>query len=337
MPDLKSFTLAQLSALGAERGWPRYRAGQLFGWLWQKSARSFDAMTNLSKTCRAELAREFSLSFLEPETLIRDDDSTAKAAFRLDDGATVESVFIPDADRRTICVSTQAGCPLACRFCYTGRNGFTRNLAWHEIAGQVQAMQQTLRLKATNVVFMGMGEPFLNAEAVYDAIRVINADSGLGIGARHITVSTAGIPDAIRSFARFPLQCRLALSLNAADDATRSQLMPVNRRFPMADVLTAVREYVSITRRRVTFEYVMLKGVNDRPADLRNLVILLGDIPCKLNLIPFNPFPGSEFLPPSPAVIRRFAETLYPLLSAVTIRKSKGSSILAGCGQLAGR
>ncbi|MEO0085870.1 MAG: 23S rRNA (adenine(2503)-C(2))-methyltransferase RlmN [candidate division WOR-3 bacterium] len=335
LPDLKSLTLNQLTALGVKRDWPRYRAGQLFKWLWQKSARSFDVMTNLSKTCRAELSQEFSISFLEPEAVIHDNDGSAKARFRLPDGVAVESVYIPDADRHTICVSAQAGCPLGCAFCYTGRQGFNRNLVWHEIAGQVQAMQHALDFNATNVVFMGMGEPFLNPNAVYDAIRTVNAECGLGIGARHITVSTAGIPDAIRDFARFPLQCRLALSLNAADDETRSRLMPVNHRFPLPDVLDAVREYVTITRRRVTFEYVMLKGINDRETDLRNLSLLLKGIPCKLNLIPFNPFPGSELMPPAPAVIRRFAETLYPLLPAVTVRKSKGSAILAGCGQLA--
>uniref|UniRef100_A0A7C4CDE9 Probable dual-specificity RNA methyltransferase RlmN n=1 Tax=candidate division WOR-3 bacterium TaxID=2052148 RepID=A0A7C4CDE9_UNCW3 len=335
LPDIKSLTPARLSALGVERGWPRYRAAQLFDWLWRRSARSFDEMTNLSKACRAELAREFSLGFLEPETTLRDRDGTVKARFRLDDGETIESVFIPDADRRTICVSTQAGCPLGCRFCYTGRHGFVRNLGWHEIAGQVQAMQQALQTRATNVVFMGMGEPFLNPDAVYDAIRTLNTDSGLGIGARHITVSTVGIPGAIRAFAAFPLQCRLAISLNAADDETRSAVMPVNQRFPLAEVLAAVREYIRTTRRRVTFEYVMLQGINDRQADLHNLARLLKGVPCKLNLIPFNPFPGAEFRPPSPAAVRRFAETLFPLLPAVTVRKSKGSTILAGCGQLA--
>lgn len=333
--DIKGYTLEELNLLGEKLGWERYRPVQIFQWLYQKDADSFDQMTNLSKQFRAELAERFYISRLEPVRTIKSEDRTTKCTFTLQDGNLIESVLIFDQKRRTICLSTQAGCSLACRFCATGRMGFKRNLKWFEIVEQAQALIRTTNVKPTNIVLMGMGEPLLNLDEVLKAVKVINSNYGLRIGARRITISTAGIPEGILQIAQFPLQVRLAISLNATDDKTRSELMPVNKRYPLKTLLNAAREYVKITRRRLTFEYVLIQGVNNLPLDAQRLTKLLKNIPCKINLIPFNPFPGTKFQPPSEDDVKRFAQTLYPHLPAVTIRKSKGGSIQAGCGQLA--
>lgn len=336
MVDIKTFTLEQLSEYGERAGWERYRARQLFVWLYQKHIDDFQKMTNLSKQFRQQLSREFTISHLFPTRTIESPDAAVKFTFALSDGNIVESVLLSDRDRRTVCVSSQVGCPLNCAICATARLGFKRNLRWFEIVEQIQAIIRKTGILPTNVVFMGMGEPLLNYQEVMEAVKTLNSDYGLKIGARRITISTAGIPEGILRLAEFPLQVRLAISLNASDDKTRSSLMPVNRLYPIKKVLQAVRAYYTRTRRRVTFEYVLIDSVNNTPGDVSRLVDLLKDIPCKINLIPFNPFPGSEFKPPTPAAVKKFALALYPHLPAVTIRKSKGSSILAGCGQLAG-
>jgi 23S rRNA (adenine2503-C2)-methyltransferase len=376
MPDLRSLTPAQLEALCAELGWPRYTAQQVFTWLWQKGVDDIAAMTNLSKERRALLAERFSVKLPELLRTVNDEDGTTKFTFRLEDGNVVESVFIPesprptptpdlrsptpDSGRRTVCVSTQVGCKLGCGFCYTGQLGFKRNLGWHEIAAQVLAVRQHMGSHksqgespksgaapdlfistspfplVTNVVFMGMGEPFLNYDATIEAAKTINAENGLGIGARRITISTSGIPDGIRAFTQVPQQFRLALSLNASDDETRSKLMPVNKLHPLKEVMAAIRAYTDAKGKRVTFEYVLVDGVNNRDKDVKQLAALLKGIPCKLNLIPLNPFPGCELEAPTPESVEAFARKLWPLVPAVTVRRSKGASILAGCGQLAG-
>jgi len=367
--DLRALTLAQLQTLFAELGWPRYTAAQVFTWLWQKGVDDFGAMTNLSKEKRALLAERYTI--VRPELLRTqsDGDGTTKFTFKLGDGGVIESVYIPSggdmtqsspigvvsqaaAGRTTVCVSTQVGCRLGCDFCFTGTLGFKRDLAWHEIAGQALAVRQHLaglKLQAsssslltanssllTNVVFMGMGEPFLNFDAAIEAAKTINAENGLGIGARRITISTSGIPDGIRAFINVPQQFRLALSLNASDDETRSRLMPVNKLHPLREVMAAVREYVAAKGKRVTFEYVLVDGVNNRDRDVRQLAALLKGIPCKLNLIPLNPFPGCELKAPPEQSVDAFAKKLWPLVPAVTVRRSRGARILAGCGQLAG-
>jgi 23S rRNA (adenine2503-C2)-methyltransferase len=361
MTDLRSLTPTQLELLCAELGWPRYTAAQVFAWLWQKGVDDIAAMTNLSKERRAHLAEHYSVGQLEPVRTISDDDGTTKFTFKLADGNVIESVYIPDNDRRTVCVSTQVGCRLHCGFCYTGTLGFARDLAWHEIASQVLSVRQQLGSEKpqgespkseaapdfvispfpfpliTNVVFMGMGEPFLNFDATIEAARTINAESGLGIGARRITISTSGIPDGIRAFAKVEQQFRLALSLNASDDETRSRLMPVNTLHPLKEVMAAVREYIATKSKRVTFEYVLADGINNRDKDAKQLAALLKGIPCKVNLIPLNPFPGCRLRAPSEQSVEAFARKLWPLVPAVTVRRSKGARILAGCGQLAGR
>ena len=395
MPDLRSLTFAQLEALCAEFGWPRYTAGQVFTWLWQKDVDDIAAMTNLSKERRALLAERYNLGRPELLRTLDDEDGTTKFTYKLADGNVIESVFIletpppapspssldPASGRRTVCVSTQVGCKLGCDFCFTGTLGFKRDLAWHEIASQVLSVRQHLgsgksqgestktrtapdsaispfplstsssplsispfHLSTspssspliTNVVFMGMGEPFLNYDATIEAAKTINAENGLGIGARRITISTSGIPDGIRAFTQLPQQFRLALSLNASDDETRSELMPVNKLHPLKEVMAAIREYTDAKNKRVTFEYVLVDGINNRDKDVKQLAALLKGIPCKLNLIPLNPFPGCELKPPTSESVEAFAKKLWPLVPAVTVRRSKGASILAGCGQLAG-
>jgi 23S rRNA (adenine2503-C2)-methyltransferase len=238
--------------------------------------------------------------------------------------------------------------------------GFKRDLAWHEIAGQVLSVRQHLGSHKsqgespksgaapdlsistfpfpliTNVVFMGMGEPFLNYDATIEAAKTINAENGFGIGARRITISTSGIPDGIRAFTKLPQQFRLALSLNASDDETRSKLMPVNRIHPLKEIMAAIRAYTDAKGKRVTFEYVLVDEINNRDKDVKQLAALLKGIPCKLNLIPLNPYPGCELKAPSAESVEAFAKKLWPLVPAVTVRRSKGASILAGCGQLAG-
>lgn len=335
MTDIKSLTFEQLKEIGAKLSWERYRAQQVFLWLWQKGVSSFDEMTNLSKEFRAQLTEKYYISNLVPSQRRESADQTTKFTFPLIDGQLIESVLIIDQNRRTVCASTQVGCALGCRLCATARMGFKRNLAWSEIVEQVQAVGREMKVGPTNVVFMGMGEPLLNWGEVAEAIKTINSNYGLKIGARRITVSTAGIPEMIRQVAEFPYQVRLAVSLNATTDAVRSRLMPINNRYPIKALLTAVRDYVKKTQRRVTFEYVLIAGVNNLPEDAARLIILLRNIPCKLNLIPFNPIPGSEFKSPSSRSVEKFAHTLYPFLPAVTIRKSKGARICAGCGQLA--
>ena len=363
--DLRSLTLVELQSEFAALSWPKYAAGQVFTWLWRKGVDDIAAMTNLSKERRALLAERYSLSRLEVLRTLEDEDGTTKFTFRLEDGNVIESVYIPESPpspvphpsslaptsgRRTVCVSTQVGCKLGCAFCFTGTLGFKRDLAWHEIAGQVLSVRaHVLRPSSpapspsplapspiSNVVFMGMGEPFLNYDATIEAAKTINAENGLGIGARRITISTSGIPDGIRAFTKVEQQFRLALSLNASDDETRSKLMPVNKVHPLKEVMAAIRAYTDARNKRVTFEYVLVDGINNRDKDVKQLDALLKGIPCKLNLIPLNPFPGCELKPPTPESVETFARKLWPLVPAVTVRRSKGASILAGCGQLAG-
>ena len=337
MTDLRSLTLGDLRQFCEGLGWKAFRARQLYAWIWQRGVTDLDAMTDIGKAQRRMLSEQTRIGTLQVVDTSRADDGTAKIGFSLADGETIESVYIPEPNRRTVCVSTQAGCRLGCAFCRTAAHGFRRNLGWHEIAGQVLDTSRLLGRRPTNVVFMGMGEPFLNYESVLTALRELNSDHGINIGARKLTVSTAGIPARIREYARFELQSKLAVSLNASDDDTRSELMPVNRRYPLAELLSAVREFTAVRNKRVTFEYVLVDGLNNRDQDVHQLGSLLRDIPCKVNLIPLNPVPGSDLRSPSDDSVRRFADKLYPVLPAVTIRRSRGADILAACGQLAGR
>ncbi|MEO0083338.1 MAG: 23S rRNA (adenine(2503)-C(2))-methyltransferase RlmN [candidate division WOR-3 bacterium] len=334
MSDLKSLDLLQLKALCQKLGWETYRPQQIFNWIWQKGITDINLMTNLSKSKRAQLQKGYFISALFLIERKVASDGSQKFLFELSDKTRIESVFIPEVNRKTVCVSTQVGCPLRCRFCYTGQIGFIRNLKFFEIADQVLQIQLLTKTRITNVVFMGMGEPLLNYQETLKAIETINSDYGLNIGARKITVSTAGIPPQIYQFADFPLQTKLAISLNAATDELRNKLMPINQKYPLSELLKSVKYYTAKKRKRVTFEYVLIKNINDRDADAKALIKLLANIPSKINLIPLNPYPGCQFQSPTIAEIEEFAKKLYPHLPAVSIRKSRGSEILAGCGQL---
>lgn len=337
MTNLKSLTLDALLIYIKQLGWEEYRAKQIFTWIWQKGITDINLMTNLAKAKREQL---HNISYISNLKLIDQKiakDGTQKFLFALEDNKEVESVFIPESDRKTVCVSTQVGCALNCQICYTAKIGFTRNLKFYEIADQILQVQLLTRERISNVVFMGMGEPFLNYAEVLKAIELINSDFGLNIGARKITVSTSGIVERIYDFADFPLQAKLAISLNAATDELRNQLMPINKKYPLSELIKAIRYFVEKKKKRVTFEYVVIKDINDRASDIKALTKLLYGIPCKINLIPFNPFPNCRYASPSIEEMQTLLEKLYPKLPAVIIRKSRGQEILAACGQLASK
>jgi 23S rRNA (adenine2503-C2)-methyltransferase len=334
---LTGLTRSELEQFAASLAEPAYRGRQLYRWIYARRARSFAEMTDLPAPFRERLVMSAEVGALN---VARESspgrDRSQKFLFELHDGLRVETVYLPDSPGETVCISSQVGCALGCQFCATGKMGFFRNLTAGEIIQQVIECEQRVNTRLTNVVFMGMGEPFLNYDATIEAARTINAENGLGIGARRITISTSGIPDGIKAFTQLPQQFRLALSLNASDDETRSKLMPVSKLHPLKEVMAAMRAYTDARGKRVTFEYVLVDGVNNRDKDVKQLAVLLKGIPCKLNLIPLNPFPGCELQAPTPESVEVFARKLWPLVPAVTVRRSKGASILAGCGQLAG-
>jgi 23S rRNA (adenine2503-C2)-methyltransferase len=333
--NLKSLTKIELGSYVASLGEKPFRAGQVWSWLYNKGAVSFDDMSNLSKHFRETLAASAEISRL---TLVRKTVSeaygTQKFLWQLDDGLRIESVYIPESDRKTVCISSQVGCALGCAFCATGRMGFRRNLVPHEIIDQVLSVRRETSVQPTNVVVMGMGEPLLNYGHVMLALGVLNDPEALAIGHRRITVSTAGIVPRIRQMADEGRPFKLAVSLNAARDDLRGLLMPVNKIYPMDEVVGAVRYYTAKTRKRVTFEYVLLKGVNDSTADADRLLRLLKGLPCKVNLIAFNET-GGTFKRPDASRINAFAERIKPLQAPVILRLSRGDDIAAACGQLA--
>jgi 23S rRNA (adenine2503-C2)-methyltransferase len=333
--DLLDLTPAEarerLAAAMAELGEPAYRAGQVLRRLWKNPAPSFDAMTELPAALRATLAERFELPRLALVAQQRSTDGTRKFLFRLADGESIETVAIPEGSRVTLCISSQAGCALRCAFCATGAMGFSRNLAPHEISGQVREMSFLEEpVAVTNVVFMGMGEPLMNWKAVSPTLTVLNDADGFGIGARHITVSTVGVLPGIVALGERPEQFRLAISIHAPSDELRQELMPINTKYPLRDVIEAARVF----DRRVTFEYVMLGGVNDRPDHARQLAVLARECRAFVNLIPLHPGGAQGFTPTPAGEIARFARLLRDRGVEVAIRKSRGIDIAAACGQL---
>lgn len=321
----------RLRAFATEHGEPPYRATQVARRLWQVPAPSFAEMTELPQPFRALLDSHFALPRLTLVTHQRSSDGTQKFLFRLHDGQTIETVAIPDGNRMTFCISSQAGCALQCSFCATGLMGFSRNLAVSEIAGQLRELALLdPPLRATNVVFMGMGEPLMNWKAVGPALTILNHPDGFGIGARHITVSTVGILPGIIALAERPEQFRLAISVHAPSDELRRELMPVNTKYPLASVIDAARAF----DRRVTFEYVMLGGVNDGPEQARELARLALDCRAFVNLIPLHPGGAGDFTPTPAAGIAAFARELRACGVEVAVRRSRGMDIAAACGQL---
>jgi 23S rRNA (adenine2503-C2)-methyltransferase len=337
--DLYGLDEARLVELVRGWGQPAYRARQIRSWLYERGATSVDAMTDLPRSLRETLSAHTTLGTLTLAAEQRSADGTIKRLYRLQDGLLVESVLMPyDDGRRTACISTQAGCAMGCVFCATGQRGFSRHLTAEEIVEQALRFSRDLKgesLRLSNVVLMGMGEPFHNYDASLAAVRRLIGD--LGIGARHITVSTVGLVPQIRRFAQEGLQVRLAISLHAATDAERDALLPVNRRYPIAEVLDACREYVEATGRRVTFEWALIAGQNDDPATAERLGLLLRHLPAHVNLIPLNLTAGYEGRPTDPAAADRFVAILQDHGIEATVRVRRGLDIDAGCGQLAAR
>jgi 23S rRNA (adenine2503-C2)-methyltransferase len=321
----------------------RMRAGQIWRWIHNNGVTDFDAMTNIDKATRARLAEAFDLA--RPEIAARQvsADGTRKWLIRFAPGVEAECVYIPDVGRAgALCVSSQVGCTLNCRFCHTGTQALVRNLSAAEIVAQVQIARDDLGewpsdradRRLSNIVFMGMGEPLYNLENVAEAVDIVSDNEGLGISRRRITVSTAGVVPEIGALGT-RTQAMLAISLHATNDALRDELVPLNKRYPLAELMAAIRAYPGLSNaRRVTFEYVMLKGVNDSPAEARALVRLLAGIPAKINLIPFNPWPGTAYECSDWATIETFAAILNKAGYASPIRTPRGRDILAACGQL---
>lgn len=340
--NLLGLNLAQLTELLGSLGEKPFRAKQLMQWMHQRYEPDFARMTDLAKPLRAKLAAHATIE--APSCLAQEhsEDGTRKWLLQVGAGNAIETVFIPETDRGTLCVSSQVGCTLECAFCATGRQGFNRNLSAAEIVAQLWWANRALGRDPkgeriiTNVVFMGMGEPLTNFEEVTTAIDIMLNDHAYGLSRRRVTVSTAGIVPALaRLRERAPVA--LAVSLHAPNDALRDRLVPINKKYPIAELLRACRDYLrEAPREMITFEYVMLDGVNDSVAHARELAGLLADIPCKLNLIPFNDVPGSGLSRSSDETIARFRATLYAAGYTVTVRKTRGDDIAAACGQLAG-
>ncbi|MCB9959880.1 MAG: 23S rRNA (adenine(2503)-C(2))-methyltransferase RlmN [Rhodospirillaceae bacterium] len=340
--DLVGLSRAELTAAMAELGEPAFRARQLWSWMYRRGATDFAEMTDLAKPLRGRLAERFSIGRPEVARAQVSADGTRKWLFKLADGHLIETVHIPEDDRGTLCISSQVGCTLTCRFCHTGTQRLVRNLQPREIVAQVLYARDALGdwglegedRRLTNIVLMGMGEPLYNYENVACALKLITDGDGMAVSRRRITLSTAGVvPMMERCGAE--LGVKLAVSLHAVTDELRDRIVPLNRKYPIAELMAACRSYPGASNaRRITFEYVMLKGVNDSPADARGLVRLLQGIPAKVNLIPFNPWPGSAFETSTDEAIEAFARILMNAGYASPVRTPRGQDILAACGQL---
>jgi 23S rRNA (adenine2503-C2)-methyltransferase len=325
-----------LEAALAECGHERFRARQIFGWIYRRGATDIEAMTNLPRNLRETLASRFSLT--TPRVVAREHsaDGTEKFLLELADLRRIESVFIPDTPANTFCVSTQVGCAMACAFCLTGKMGLVRNLTAGEIVGQVRVLAGALGLrdKPFNIVLMGMGEPLHNYDETMKALRILSDTEGLGVPPRRVTLSTVGLLPAVERLAREPIMPNLAISLHAPTDAQRGELVPINTKYPIADIIAVCKRFPLKKRARITFEYVLLAGVNDRPEDARNLAKLLAGVKSKVNLIPLNAAAGIPYDRPSDETIDRFAKILAERGLTVSVRKSRGRDIRAACGQL---
>lgn len=336
--NLQNLSLGEIEALILSLGKERYRARQIMKCLYHQGATSFDEMTTLARDFRLKLAEIADIDQPELLKIQTSRDGTKKILFRLADGFFIESVLIPGKNHWTACLSTQVGCRMGCKFCLTGSQGLTRNLQAAEITGQLTRLTfQTLEgPNINNIVLMGMGEPLDNYANVLKAITIITSDPGPGFSNRKLTLSTCGLAPLIGQLGQ-DISINLAVSLNAADDKIRSGLMPINTKYPLSALLDACRDYPMPGRRMLTFEYILMAGVNDSPADAERLARLLKGIRCKLNLIAFNEFPAAQFRTPRMDDIRNFQQVLLKHHYTVILRASKGSDILAACGQLSGQ
>ncbi len=344
--NLLGMTQQQLEQFFLELGEKKFRAQQVMKWIHHGGVTDIGAMSNLGKALREKLLQ---IAEVRPPEIVSQHDSTdgtRKWAVRVEGGGLVEAVLIPDGGRATLCVSSQVGCSLDCSFCSTGKQGFQRDLTAAEIIGQVwlaiksyDAFQSGKGRVVTNVVMMGMGEPLLNFDNVVAAMDLMLSDLGYGISKRRVTLSTSGVVPALDRLRELS-EVSLAISLHAPNDALRSQLVPINRRYPIAELLRSARQYIDAqtdSKRVVTVEYTLLAGVNDQPEQARELAVLLKDFPCKINLIPFNSFPGSEYRRPSGNAVSRFWQVLVDAGYIVTVRTTRGDDIDAACGQLVGQ
>ena len=333
--NITGMTLEEMEEFMQSIGQPKYRGNQLFTWLYKKRINDIDQITVFSKALREQLKNMVEMGHVKiANRQISADGETNKFLFQLNDGHYVESVYIVDGKRRTICLSSQVGCALGCQFCATAKMGFQRNLTVSEIVDQLLTILKTLNVDATNLVFMGMGEPFLNYQTVIKAAEVISHSDGIAIGKRKITVSTAGIVPKIKQFTDEKQGYKLAISLNAPDDEKRTTLMPINQKYPINELINAAKYYASKSRHLFTFEYLMIASVNDSIEDARKLKKLLHGLRCKVNLIPYNPTSGDRLQPPSENRIQAFIRELLELKIIVSVRRSKGADIDAACGQL---
>jgi 23S rRNA (adenine2503-C2)-methyltransferase len=361
--DIKSLTREELETRFAAWNQPTYRVAQLLEWLYARRAANWEVMSNLPKTLREKLREQFTLQTLGLVRQQGSPDSTRKFLWRLADGAFIESVLIPAnpalygeaSDRHTLCISTQVGCAYGCKFCASGLNGWKRNLAVHEIVEQILAVERLVADEekagapadgtpaaafrrpartVDNLVVMGMGEPLANYDNLLAALKTLNAPWGGGIGARKITISTSGLAPEIRKLAAEPLQFRLAVSLHGATDAVRNRIMPVNRKYPLAELAAACEDYQALKGRMITFEYILIAGVNDSPAQVRPLAALARRLFAKVNLIPYNHVEGLAWERPSEQVCESFLAALEKQNVAATLRREKGDDIDAACGQL---
>ena len=342
--NLLGLDRAGLESFFESIGEKKFRATQVMKWIHQLGVTDFQQMNNLSKTLRNQLAETSCVQNLHVAKDQISSDGTRKWLLQLPDGNHIEAVFIPEDDRGTLCVSSQVGCALDCSFCSTGRQGFNRNLSTDEIISQVWIAAHLLEeekkpgRKITNVVMMGMGEPLLNFDNTVTAVRIMMDDFAYGLSKRRVTVSTAGVVPAMDRLGD-TLDMRLAVSLHATNDALRDELVPVNKKYPLKELMAACRRFIDKqnTRSRITFEYVMLDGINDKPEHARELIKLLKGIPTLMNLIPFNPFEGSGYHTSSKNAVNRFREILHASGMTTVVRKTRGEDIDAACGQLAGK
>lgn len=336
MINLYGLSEVELESKIVEMGQPRFRAKQIVQWIYEKGATDFDQMTNLPLALRTTLSEHFCFGYLTVDTEQVSQDGTRKRLYRLHDNKLIESVLMPYRDgRRTACISSQAGCAMGCKFCATGQMGFARHLTAEEIFEQAQLFSQELQQQGerlSNIVLMGMGEPFHNYDAVIEAIHLLK--DRLGIGARRITVSTVGLVPKIRAFAQEGLQVKLAISLHSTLDAERTAIMPINRKYPIEELIDACREFVESTNRRITFEYALINGQNDTPEEATRLRNLLQGLMCHVNVIPLNPTAGYEGEPSDPVRVQTFVDILEQGGIPATIRVRRGIDIDAGCGQL---
>jgi len=337
-PSIYDISSTRLQTIITEWGQPAYRAKQVETWLYQKHVAEAIEMTNLPKLLRQQLQDQFSFAAIQPQVVVDSTDGyTRKTLFNLADGRQVEAVLMRYKKRQTLCISTQAGCAMACPFCATGQMGFMRNLTVGEIVAQVLYYARLLKQEdrhVTNIVFMGMGEPLANYAATWQAVRRLNDATGFNLGARHITISTVGLVPAIRRMSKEPEQVGLAVSLHAPNDALRNTIVPINQRYPIAMLMQTIRDYVTTTRRRVTFEYALMDKLNDKLIHADQFAELIDGLLCHVNLIPLNPTPNSPWGGSPDETVYAFRDRLVSAGISTTVRLRRGIDIAAGCGQL---